>query len=86
MVPVDCFVVGEERNTWFGIARGEFRFDGGNIKGTEGGNVAVVKRFDVGSAGGGGSQDRGDGDVDVGGAVGEPAEFGVEFLWGEGQV
>lgn len=85
-MPVDGFVVGEKCNAWFWIARGEFRFDGGNIKGTEGGNVAVVKRFDMGSAGAGGSGDRGDGDVDVGGAVRKPAEFGVEFLWGEGQV
>lgn len=80
MVPVEGVVVGEERDARFAVARGEVYFDGSNIKGAESRNIAVRKRLDTESVCGGGSQDRGYRDVDVRGAVGEPAKFGVEFL------
>lgn len=86
MVPVKSVVVGEERNARFAAARGEVCFDGSNIKGAESWDIAVGKRLDTESVCGGGSRGRGRGDrdVDVRGTVGEPAEFGIEFLWRAG--
>lgn len=84
MVPVESVIIGEERDARFAVARGEVCFDGSNIKGAESWDIAVGKRLDTESVCGGGSRGRGDRDVDVRGTVGEPAEFGVEFLWGAG--
>lgn len=76
-------MVGKEGNARFRVAGTERRPDGSYVEGAEGRDIIMEERLNLGAGGrrtvGGG----GDWDVDVGGAVGEPAELSVEFLFGE---